>query len=88
MVRPTITLYTKPDCHLCNQARAILQAMRSEVPFELEERDIRAEETLHRSYFDRIPVVALDGRDLCEYVVDEQVLREALRLRADALESR
>ena len=36
---------------------------------------------LHRKYFERIPVVALDGEELCEYFLDEPLLRERLESR-------
>jgi glutaredoxin len=73
-----VTLYTKPDCHLCEQAAAVLRRLREEIGFELRERDITREERLHRAYFERIPVVALDGEELFDYFVDERALRERL----------
>jgi glutaredoxin len=76
-----VTVYSKPDCHLCVAALAQLRTLRAELPFELYERDITREETLHRAYFERIPVVTLDGEELFDYVVDEQILRERLESR-------
>jgi len=52
-----VTLYTKADCHLCEQARAVIEEVRAELPFELAVRDITLDERLHRAYFERIPVV-------------------------------
>ena len=75
---PLITLYTSPGCHLCEQARGVLLRVRRDHPFELLERDITAEEGLHRAYLERIPVVALDGEELFEYFVDEPELRAHL----------
>ena len=49
--------------------------------FELRQLDITADEALHRAYFERVPVVLLDGDELCEYFVDEAVLRERLESR-------
>jgi glutaredoxin len=74
-----ITLYSKPDCHLCADARAALMGLRSELGFIISEVDITTDEALHRAYFERIPVVALDGEELCEYFVDEHALRVRLR---------
>jgi glutaredoxin len=79
--RALITVYSAPDCHLCAQAMATLRSLQAELAFELRERDITADEQLHRAYLERIPVVALDGEDVCEYLVDEQVLRERLESR-------
>jgi hypothetical protein len=50
-----ITVYSKPDCHLCAEAMTTLRALKDELGFVLEERDITAEEALHRAYFERIP---------------------------------
>jgi glutaredoxin len=74
-----VTLYSKPDCHLCVQARDMLLGLRSDLGFELLEVDITTDETLHRAYFERIPVVELGGEELFEYFVDEDVLRERLK---------
>jgi glutaredoxin len=74
----TLTLYTKPDCHLCEEALRTLRALRAELAFELVVRDITAEETLHRAYFERIPVGDLDGVELFEYFLDAELLRERL----------
>jgi glutaredoxin len=79
--RAVITVYSTPDCHLCADALDHLRALRAELEFELCERDITREEALHRAYFERIPVVALDGEELFDYVVDEQILRERLESR-------
>ncbi len=81
MQRATITVYSKPGCHLCADALSALRALQAELPFEIHERDITQEEVLHRAYFERIPVVALDGEEVCEYFVDEPLLRERLESR-------
>jgi glutaredoxin len=76
-----VTVYTKPGCHLCVEAIVALRRLQAELDFALEERDITAEEALHRAYFERIPVIALDGEELCEYFVQEAVVRERLESR-------
>jgi glutaredoxin len=73
-----VTLYSKPDCHLCVQAREALCRVRADLEFELSEMDITTQEGLHRAYFERIPVVEVDGAELFEYFVDEAVLRRRL----------
>jgi glutaredoxin len=76
-----LTVYTGPGCHLCVDAIAALRTLQAELHFALEERDITTDEALQRAYFERIPVVALDGEELCEYVVRESVVRERLESR-------
>jgi glutaredoxin len=77
----TVTLYSKHDCHLCADALTVLRALQAEIGFDLQERDITADDALHRAYFERIPVIALNGEELFDYFVDEAVLRERLESR-------
>ena len=76
-----LTLYSKPDCHLCEEAMSVLHRLREELGFALRELDITADDDLHRAYFERIPVVVLDGEELCEYHVREALVRERLESR-------
>jgi glutaredoxin len=73
-----VTLYGKPGCHLCDEARQAIQAVREERPFELREVDVSLDPALHRRYGERIPVVELGGEELFEYHVDPAALRERL----------
>ncbi len=76
--RPLVELYGHADCCLCQTAREVLERLRVELGFDLVERDITADEALHRAYFERVPVVALDGEEVFDYHVDEAVLRARL----------
>ena len=73
-----VVLFGRPGCCLCDDARAVLERVRAEHPFELLERDIERDEDLLRAYLERIPVVTLDGEELFEFAVDERVLRDRL----------
>ena len=75
---PVVTLYGKPDCHLCDEARAVLERVRRQIPFQLDERDITRDDALHRRYLERIPVVVIDGEEAFELFVDEPELRRRL----------
>ncbi|HEX3910085.1 MAG TPA: glutaredoxin family protein [Solirubrobacteraceae bacterium] len=81
MSTPEITVYSRPDCHLCAEALASLRALQPELGFSLTERDIDRDEALQRAYFERIPVIALDGEELFDYFIDEALLRERLESR-------
>ena len=70
-----VTLYGREGCHLCDDARAVLQLVGE--PFD--EVDIETDDTLHRRLLERIPVVAVDGRERFEHFVDEDALRALLR---------
>ena len=75
-----VTLYGRPGCHLCDEAREALLRVRSEQPFELLEVDIERDTQLLKRYLERIPVVCLDGEELFEFHVDEPTLRRRLSL--------
>jgi glutaredoxin len=75
---PLVTLYGKPDCHLCDEARAVVLAVREEREFELREVDISLDPALGRDYGERIPVVAVDGDEHFQFHVDPDRLRELL----------
>ncbi len=51
----TITVYSKPDCHLCVEAMLELRRLQEELGFALESATSRAMTSLHRAYFERIP---------------------------------
>jgi glutaredoxin len=70
-----VTLYGKPGCHLCDDARAVVERVRADHPFELREVDVSLDPGLFRAYGERIPVLELDGEELFEFFVDEADLR-------------
>ncbi len=76
-----VTLYGRPDCHLCDEARAVVLMVREELEFELLEVDVSRDPALLRHYGERIPVLALDGREEFQYRVDAARLRSLLRRR-------
>jgi glutaredoxin len=76
---PLVRLYARPDCHLCDEARAGLERLRAEgLDFELDEVNIDADDALHARYLERIPVVELDGEVLSELHLDPDGLRARL----------
>jgi glutaredoxin len=73
-----VVLYSRPGCHLCDDARAVLERVRVTHPFALEERNIDEDDELLRRYLERIPVVTVDGAEWFEFFVDEAKLRAQL----------
>jgi glutaredoxin len=74
----TVTLYTRPGCHLCDDARAALHELRERMSFELREIDIETDDALHAAYLERIPVICLDGEHVSDYFLDEPTLTARL----------
>jgi glutaredoxin len=76
---PTVVLYARPDCHLCDEARAQLELLRAEgLGFQLEEVNIDSDDRLLARYLERIPVVVLDGEIVSELGLDSGELRARL----------
>ena len=74
-----ITLYTRPGCHLCDEARDAIVALREEVArFELREVNIEQDDGLLARYLERIPVVEVDGETVSELDLDLDLLRGVL----------
>jgi glutaredoxin len=74
----TVTLFGRPDCHLCDEARAVLMRIRRSHPFRLEQIDIETDHAIFKRYLERIPVIALDGEELFDHFVDEEALKRKL----------
>ena len=75
----TVTLFTRPGCHLCDDARAAIERVRATTAFSLVEIDIESDDALHSAYLERIPVVELNGEELFEHFVDEATLAARVR---------
>jgi hypothetical protein len=74
-----ITLYTRPGCHLCDEAREAILALRDELPpFELSEVNIEQDDGLLARYLERIPVVAVDGEVVSELELKLDLLHASL----------
>jgi hypothetical protein len=73
-----VTLYGKPGCHLCDDARAVVAGVIAERELELREVDVSLDPALNARYGERIPVVEVGGREVAELHVDPGVLRRAL----------
>lgn len=65
-----VVLYSRPGCHLCDEARAVMLDARRRTPFAFDEIDIETDDDLLREYGVRIPVVSIDGDEVFEYTVD------------------
>ena len=69
-----VTLYGKAGCHLCEDAKAEVEAARRERDFELTEIDVSLDPGLHREYGERIPVIEVNGEEAFELGVDRAAL--------------
>jgi hypothetical protein len=73
-----VRLLSKPGCHLCDDARAVVEAVCADLGEAYEEVDITTDPQLMRQYGDEIPVTFVDGRQHDFWRVDPGRLRAAL----------
>jgi hypothetical protein len=69
-----VILYSRPRCHLCDEAREELTRMQ----IRFEEIDIEGDARLHALFVERIPVLEVDGRVVSELGIDEPAVRAAI----------
>lgn len=73
-----ITLIGKPGCHLCDDARAVIERVAREEGVAWEELNMLDDPELVARYAEQIPVTLVDGRQHDYWRVDENRLRKAL----------
>ena len=73
-----VTLLSRPGCHLCDAARAVISRVAGELGVAWTERDITLSEADLRAYGDMIPVTLIDGVQHDFWRVSEERLRKAL----------
>ena len=78
MSETRVRLYSKPGCHLCDDARAIVERVCADLGTSYDEVDITTSPELMNAYADQIPVTFVDGRQHDFWRVDETRLRRAL----------
>lgn len=76
---PRVVLLGRPGCHLCEEARVVVERVTGELGVAWEERSVDEDPELLRRYAEQIPVTFVDGRRHDFWRVDEARLRAALR---------
>lgn len=77
----TLTIITKPDCHLCDVAREIVELVVADLPddaVEIEELSILDDNALYEQWWEKIPVVLIDDRLHAHWRLSADRLRAAL----------
>ena len=76
-----LRIYSKPDCHLCDEAKAVLLKVAQEFDVSIEEINIEKDPDAYQKFRYDIPVIFLDDVKLFKHRVDADQLRRALRTR-------
>jgi len=69
-------LYGRPGCHLCDDMLAVLEDLRGEQDFSIEERDVDRDAGSRVLYGDRVPVLLFGDEEICHYFIDLAKVRE------------
>jgi thiol-disulfide isomerase/thioredoxin len=78
---PTLTIYSKPGCHLCDDMKQVVIRLSESIPLRLEEIDISQDPELEARYGLEIPVLMVDGRKAAKYRISDGELRRLLEAR-------
>jgi glutaredoxin len=73
-----VRIYSKPRCSLCDEARALLEQIRTRVPFDLEVVDIRDQVDTWERYRHAVPVITVNGEEIGRLRVDPAALEARL----------
>ena len=73
-----VTLYTRTDCHLCEDMRAVVDRVARDIPFTIEQVDVDTDPALAAEYGAEVPVLCVNARKAFKYHVDERALRARL----------
>ena len=81
MAKPHVIVYSRPGCHLCDEAKAVIEGAGCSDAFTMEEINIESDRELLRKYQYDIPVVMIDGIEFCRHRVNAEQFRT--RINAD-----
>jgi glutaredoxin len=76
---PSVVMYSRTTCGLCDEAREVILEAKADNPFEYEEVFIDGHHDLESRYGQRVPVVLVDGEERFDLRVDPLELRAALQ---------
>ena len=74
----TLTLYSRADCCLCEEMKAVLAQVQENIPFTLEQIDISTDPELESRFGQEIPVLFVNGRKAFKYRLTAGELRRRL----------
>ena len=75
----TVEIYSRPGCHLCDDAKEIIERVRKRIAFTLRTINIETDDALEKEYGEEIPVVFINGNKAFKYHVDETEFEKKVR---------
>ncbi len=78
MGKTRVTIYSRPGCHLCDEAKDAMRSAGCNDLFTLEEVNIESDEELLNKYKYDIPVIAIDGVEAFMHRVDPKEFKQRI----------
>ena len=78
----SLTIYTRPGCHLCDEMKAVVERVARSVPLTIDEIDISRDAELEERYRLEIPVLMVNGKKAAKYRIAEGELLRIVKQRA------
>ena len=76
--RIRVEIFSKADCHLCDDAKEVLLKAKKKHPLEIIEIDITEDPKMYEAYGQQVPVVFINGRKAFKFRVDEKELQKKI----------
>ena len=74
-----IEIYSRPGCHLCDEAKAVIEPFAARYPLELRVTNVDTDPDLRAAYGTEIPVILINGTEAFRHRVDARALERKLR---------
>ena len=74
-----IDIYSRPGCHLCDEAKVVIERVRRRYRFDLRVINVEDDPALESAYGMEIPVVFINGNKAFKYRVNEAELEKRLK---------
>lgn len=74
-----IDIYSRPRCHLCDDAKEVIERVRRRYPFSVRIINIEDNPALEKAYGTEIPVIFINGNKAFKYRVDEAELEKKVK---------
>ena len=78
----SLTIYSRPGCHLCDEMKAVIERVGRSVPLTVDEIDISRDAELDERYRLEVPVLMVNGKKAAKYRITEEELTRILAGRA------
>ena len=83
-----VRIYSKKECHLCDDAKDVLRRIASRYPLTIEEIDIEKDAAAFEQFHEEIPVIFLEDTKLFKYKIDERKFCKAVESRLNSPQRR